>query len=213
MKRIIKLNPNINTLLFDLDDTLYPRGSGLMKKIGEQIRAYSMYKFGLNVEQADALRLNYKEKYGSSLVGYVHIEKVDPEEYREFVYNIDYSQYIKPDKCVAAMFAELDYRKIIYTNGARCHAFSVLAALGVDFKLVDQVVAIEDAGFYAKPMPESYSAMIKLTGITPEESAFLDDQERNLLAAKVFGIGGTVLVGGESDKVSFCIDNICELIF
>lgn len=208
-----KLNHPVKTLLFDLDDTLYPRSCGLMKKIGEQIKHYTMEQFNLPAEDSDIMRKFYKDKYGASLVGYVHVDKVDPKDFEAFVYNIDYSEYLTPDDRLIRFFEDSAYQKIIYTNGARVHAESVLRAMGIPRDTLSHIIALEDTKYYAKPMPESYQRMFALTGIDPATTVFFDDQERNLIAAQQQGIAGTVLVGSEkSSSVTLCVDELAELL-
>ncbi len=180
------------TLLFDLDDTLYPKSTGLMKEVSRRIGVYIGHCMKLAPEEADKMRIKYRDSFGSSLVGLYHIEKIDPAAYEKYVYDIDYSQYLSHNGELAEILNSLPYEKVVYTNGAERHARAVLeqTGLGGCFK---KIVAIENVFYYAKPMPQSFREMMRITGINASETLFFDDQERNLEAAAKFGMG-TALV-------------------
>ena len=56
-------------VIFDLDETLYPRGAGLMQEIGVRILRYLIERMGFSPDQAEAKRMYYYRKYGTSLRG------------------------------------------------------------------------------------------------------------------------------------------------
>ena len=67
------MNDQIDTLssryLFDLDDTLYLRGSGMMEEVRQLIIRYMTERQGMCAEEATALRLRYQIKYGTTMAG------------------------------------------------------------------------------------------------------------------------------------------------
>lgn len=56
---------------------------------------------------------------------------------------------------------------------------------------------------YRKPSPESFQEIIKLSGITPEESLFIDDSKQNVDAAVASGLKGYWLEPGQSVEILF----------
>ncbi|RLC55987.1 MAG: pyrimidine 5'-nucleotidase, partial [Chloroflexota bacterium] len=46
-------------IIFDLDDTLYSRESGLMQEVGRRIQIWLCHHLGLTWEEAVALRREY----------------------------------------------------------------------------------------------------------------------------------------------------------
>ncbi|MEM7128205.1 MAG: HAD-IA family hydrolase [Chloroflexota bacterium] len=64
---------------------------------------------------------------------------------------------------------------------------SDLAALGLNEEF-DQVINSSDIG-YAKPGPEIFQTALQIAGVTAEQSFFVDDTEKNVLAAADLGFG------------------------
>ena len=183
------------TLLFDLDDTLYPKSVGLLKTVSERIVAYIEMRLKLSHGDANEMRIKYRDAFGSSLVGLYHIEKIDPVAYEKYVYDIDYAFYLSPDYELAEVIGSLPQEKIVFTNAAEGHASAVIKHLGLE-RYIDKIVSIEKLFYYAKPMPQSFREMFRVTGINASETIFFDDQVSNLIAAQRFNMR-TALVSEE----------------
>lgn len=210
MDRAIEIRKRkVKTLLFDLDNTIYPQSCGLLNEIGRRIRLYIKQLFNISEEQANKLATDYRWKYGSSLMGLVYIEKIDPVAYRDFVYDIEYEKFISKDRKIIDLMNKLPQEKIIYTNASRKHAEAVLNIMGISnaFKMI---VPVEDVYFYAKPTPQSFREMLIKTKIHPSEAIFLDDQPANIITGKSFGIG-TILIGAEHKEADLCINELTDL--
>ena len=63
------MGTSYNYILFDLDETLYPRNAGLMQEIGVRIMRYMVERMGFSPEEAEIKKLRYYQKYGTSLRG------------------------------------------------------------------------------------------------------------------------------------------------
>ncbi len=59
----------LTTCVFDLDETLYPRASGVMPVIGERIQRYMVEQLGFPPEEVKVLRRKYYLQYGTALRG------------------------------------------------------------------------------------------------------------------------------------------------
>jgi epoxide hydrolase-like predicted phosphatase len=83
------------------------------------------------------------------------------------------------------------YRLAVISNTSRRNLGEYLAIQrGLD-GLFDVVVSSADAGI-AKPDPKIYQMALQLMGIAPQEALFIDDLERNTLAAEALGIPSIV---------------------
>lgn len=71
----------IQTIFFDLDDTLYPRGSGVWQAMRERIETYMHERVGIPAEQVSAMRQSYLERFGTSLRGLRHEHHIDADDY------------------------------------------------------------------------------------------------------------------------------------
>src|SRR5512143_4270551 len=103
-------------LIFDLDETLYPRQAGLMQAIGVRIDRYLIENLHLPQAQANELRKRYYNQHGTALRGLV-VERpdVDPEDYLRYVHDIRLTDYIGPDPALAEMLHAISLTKVIFT--------------------------------------------------------------------------------------------------
>lgn len=203
-------NQHFKYLLFDLDETLYPRNTGLMQNIGKQISQYIQMRLGLSYEQAQALRQDYFIRYGTSLRGLQINNNVNTEEFLAYVHDLRLEEYIGPDQALDRMLEEIPLCKVIFTNATQEHAWRVLTMLGVA-RHFRQVVDIRGVSFKSKPDREAYRRILEILKARPEECLIVEDSPRNLKPAKEVGMT-TILVDGRADEsVDFAIPHILQL--
>ena len=65
----VKWDASVKYMIFDLDNTLYPREIGLFKLVDRRIHDYMKIKLGMDDELIGLLRLRYRDEYGSTLGG------------------------------------------------------------------------------------------------------------------------------------------------
>ncbi len=202
----------IKYVLFDLDETLYPRDAGVMQAIGRRIELYVQEKTGLPPERVSEIRREYLKKYGTTLAGLLrhYPDLVDEKEYQEFVHDIPLEKMVHPDRELARALERIPQKKIVLTNASRAHATRVLRALGVE-RFFDRIVDIADLGYVNKPRPEAYRRALRILGAEGPECVLVEDNVRNLLPAKALGMV-TVLVDAEgAPGVDFVIHKISEI--
>ena len=86
----------LTTCAFDLDETLYPRSSGVMVEIGARIHRYLIDHYALEPDAATALRRDYYLRYGTALRGLQVERTVDTEDYLEYVHDVDLVRLLAP---------------------------------------------------------------------------------------------------------------------
>ncbi|MEN8172295.1 MAG: pyrimidine 5'-nucleotidase [Chloroflexota bacterium] len=191
----------IDTLLFDLDATLYPESNGLWKVIRERIVRYMDERMHIPIEHIDKLRDDYYVTYGTTLQGLEAHYDIDPADYLNFVHNIQLSDFIQPDTALREMLLSIPHRRWIFTNSDKDHTVRVLAALGIE-DCFDGIVDVWAIRPHCKPQKEAYQMALKLADIRdPQQCVFLDDSTRNLVPAQEMGIY-TVLVGAKENHPS-----------
>ena len=200
----------IRTILFDLDDTLYPRSAGIMVEIRRLILDYIRTQFDLAPEEADALRDRYLRAYGTTMRGLQVNHQVDPEEYLRHVHNIALREYLQPNPELDAVLGALSQEKVIFTNASREHAERVLDALGIRSRF-SRIVDVRDMEYESKPQPTAYTRICQLLGVAPEECMLVEDNIRNLCPAQEIGMT-TVLVGDGDQAHHRCVDYAVERI-
>lgn len=203
-----------STLLFDLDDTLYPSGNGVWTAISNRISTYMERRVGLNPADIRRVRARYARSFGTSLAGLMADYDVDPDDYLAFVHDIPLERFIRPDAELRAMLRGLPQTKAVFTNASRAHAERALALLGVA-DLFDQIIAIEALDLVNKPELGAYTrALDYLDRPEPETCLLVDDRAINLLPASKLGMT-TVLVdrdGYTGDGVDYAIPKVHDLM-
>jgi putative hydrolase of the HAD superfamily len=195
-------------LIFDLDETLYPRQTGLMQEIGVRINRYLIEHLHLPQEQANELRQRYYNQHGTALRGLV-VERpdVDPEDYLHYVHDISLSEYIGPNPALAAMLRSMPLTKVIFTNATVEHAQNVLNILGVADQFAD-IIDVRRVAYVSKPNAEAYQRLLDILQARGDECILVEDAARNLLPGKGLGMT-TILVDSEDcAEVDFCVPDI-----
>lgn len=199
----------IRYLLFDLDETLYPRSAGVMPQIGVQIRRYIVATLGLSPAEADAMAHRYHRDYGTSLQGLLANHQIDPDQYLEYVHNFPLDG-LGPDPALDRLLAGLPVEKVIFTNADRAHAERVLHRLAIR-RHFTQIIDVVAVGYVSKPNLPAYTACLRLLDARPEECVMIEDSGRNLQPAAALGMVTVLVDGGPDDHADYRIDTILKL--
>lgn len=181
----------VETWVFDLDNTLYPAQHDLWTQLDARMRDYVANFLGVTPEEAFVVQKDYYRRYGTSLRGLMIEHGLDPAPFLEHVHDVDLSG-LAPSPRLAAALEQLPGTKLVYTNGSERHAMNVLAQLGLDghFAAIHDIVAAE---FHPKPTEEAYLRFLRAHGVAPERAAMFEDLARNLEVPHRLGMT-TVLV-------------------
>lgn len=200
----------VDFVVFDLDETIYPRTAGVMRAIGQRITEYIERYLGLSPDEAAALRRRYVREYGTTLRGLRRHHTIDTDQYLSFVHDIPIEDLLSPDPRLDAALESIDAEKAIFTNATREHAERVLGALGIR-RHFSHIIEVRDVGMEGKPDPQAYCRLVEILGTTPARILLVEDNVRNLLPAKAMGMT-TVLVDGDGEgKVDFVIDGAWQI--
>jgi putative hydrolase of the HAD superfamily len=201
----------ITTLIFDLDETLYPRHAGLMQEIGARILRYLIEQLGLSEEQARFQKQDYFQRYGTTLRGFI-VERpdIDPEDYLHFVHDIDLTKYLGPNPALVEMLRALPQRKVIFTNANIEHARNVLKMLGCADQF-ERIIDVRAVNFVSKPDPRAYERILELIEACGDECILIEDNARNLRPARALGMTTILVDNSECDEVDYCVRNILDV--
>lgn len=198
-------------VIFDLDDTLYPRSAGVMQAIGTRIHQYIVERLGLDEEAAMLLRRDYLAHYGTTMRGLIIHHHIDPEDYLAYVHQVPLANLLGPAPHLDAVLGGIPTAKAIFTNATREHASRVLQVMGIE-RHFTRIVDVRDMGYQSKPHPTAYWQLLALLDTDPQACLMVDDSARNLRPAQELGMI-TVLVGDGhlEDGVDFVIEEIAEI--
>ena len=167
--------------------------------IDQRMKSFISKKLNISLEEALIIQKDFYKNYGTTLSGLIKFYNVDPDQFLDYVHNIDFSKIKKSEK-LRQSINRLQGKKILYTNGDMKYAKKVLKAIGID-KSIPNIFDIKKANFIPKPELISYKKMIKEFEIDPEKAVFFEDIEKNLEPAYKLGIT-TVHIDIEHDDKS-----------
>jgi putative hydrolase of the HAD superfamily len=189
-KRLNRGRPlhEIETWIFDLDNTLYPASCNLFAEAEARMAAFIVeeLKIELDIAAAHALRRRFFLDHGTTLRGLMLEHGIEPRRFLDYVHDIDLSP-VGPDPALAAAIAALPGRKFVFTNGTDDYARRILARIGI----TEHFAAIHDitgCDYRPKPDPSGYQVMIERHGIDPRSALMVEDMARNLPPAAAMGM-------------------------
>lgn len=212
-------------LIFDLDDTLYPLSTGIAQAVKRNIEEFLVEKCGFPESKASNLRVELFKTHGSTLAGLRALGyNVTAQDYHSFVHGRLPYDSIKPDPQLRSLLRSINQRKIIFTNSDRIHAMNVLNRLGL-MDCFEQIICFETMNpslsvetrpdqhpIVLKPSMDAMKIAIDVANVDPRRTLFLDDNVRNVAAAKAVGLR-TALVGKtvKSKEAEYCVERVNQL--
>jgi putative hydrolase of the HAD superfamily len=190
-RTMTKVLENIETWIFDLDNTLYPADCNLFAQVDQRMSGFIARQLGVPPEQARHLQKAYYKQFGTTLSGLMKVHKMDPHAFLDYVHDIDLS-VLAPSPELRQELETLPGRKLIFTNGSRRHAEQVAERLGV-LDLFDDIADIASGDFVPKPSTEAYANFVSRHGVAAGAAAMFEDMPQNLEAPHALGMA-TVLV-------------------
>ena len=175
--------------IFDLDNTMYDINLGLFKKISYRITDFIMSKYSLDIDQAKKIQKEYYLKYGLTLRGLIVEKKLEPEEFLDYVHDVEHPELEKNDQLISKIRI-LEGNKIIFTNATSKHAKKILKILELEHDF-DQIIDIKDLEYIPKPDKRSYKKLLECLNLNKEnldKTIFFEDTVKNLIPAKELGI-------------------------
>jgi len=190
----------VETWVFDLDNTLYPHHLNLWQQVDERIRDYIAGFLNITHDEAFRLQKDYYRRYGTSMRGLMTEHGMKPDDFLDFVHQIDHSP-LEPNPGLGAAIERLPGRKLILTNGTRRHADAVMQRLGIH-EHFDDIFDIVAADLEPKPLPQTYNRFLARHDVDPTKAAMFEDLARNLQVPHALGMT-TVLVVPEGTREVF----------
>ena len=152
--------------IFDLDNTMYDINLGLFKKISNRITDFIMSKYSLDIDQAKKIQKEYYLKYGLTLRGLIVEKKLEPEEFLDYVHDVEHPELKKNDQLISKIRI-LEGKKIIFTNATSKHAKKILNILELEHDF-DQIIDIKDLEYIPKPDKRSYKKLLECLNLNKE---------------------------------------------
>ncbi|HEY3289812.1 MAG TPA: pyrimidine 5'-nucleotidase, partial [Anaerolineae bacterium] len=152
----------LKVILFDLDETLYPRSSLLMHEIGKRIEHYVTRYVGIPPAEAEVCRRRWRTTYGTALRGMMEEGySVDVDDYLHYVHDVPLEGVISPQPEVRQMLRNIPLRRVVLTNSDSAHARRVLGHLNL-LDCFEQIIDLRALEFVNKPDPKAYQRALDI---------------------------------------------------
>ena len=182
---MLLLSKNVDTWVFDLDNTLYSADSGIFQQVSELMGKFVSKHLNIDIKEAKKIQRKYYKKHGTTLRGMMDNHGVDPDTFLNEVHQLDYS-IVEPDQKLNEELDKLRGKKIIYTNANLQHVNQVLARLELT-NMFDYIFDIKMADYIPKPELNPYKQFIDKFNINTSCAIMFDDIAKNLVPAKDLG--------------------------
>ena len=205
---------DLDTVIFDVDDTLYPKSNGFTKHRNEDVVLQFMVDelgFGSRDEARD-LRNEYFQTYHSTMKALIvadaegrlpagkHFDKEALGNY--WADNCEFKKYLSADTEVIEAIQKLRQKKVIFTNAPRPYAIKVLETLDLlPLFAEDHIFAVNDVLPACKPEADAFGKVFKKVESSPSRAVMFEDSLKNIRAAKSLGLQ-TVFVSEEKDATA-----------
>jgi putative hydrolase of the HAD superfamily len=188
---------DVDTWIFDLDNTLYPPSCRLFELIDQRMAMFIANMFGIDGLSARALQKDYYRRYGTSLRGLMKVDGVDPHEFMDFVHDVSHERLV-PNPALIAAIGALPGKRYVLTNGSRGHAERCAASLGLG-DLFHDIFDVAQADFVPKPEQSTYDRFVSHLGVEPQRAAMFEDLARNLAVPHALGMTTILVVPSDGD--------------
>ena len=177
----------VQALLLDLDETLYPRGNGVLRRIDARINSFMTERLGIDAARVDEERIALRDRWGTTMRGLSERFTIDLEDYLRHCHGVDLSDLLAPDPRLRALLERIPVRKAVLTNAPRAHARQVLELLGIADQM-ELVLALEDIGYAPKPAATAYATALQRLDVPADACLFVDDTLSFVQAAARHGL-------------------------
>lgn len=201
----------VHTFFIDLDNTIYPKSSGLMDAIRDRIICYMQEMLGLGEAEILAIRQYSLQKYGTTLLGLKERFAIDEYEYLDYVHNVNLNDYLRRDPNLQRLLESYSQRKIIFTNSDKNHVDKILKFLEISH-LFDTIIDIHALMPHLKPNKEAFDKALDIAQLSSWDGcAFLDDHTANIEQARKLGIYSILIDERSQYQDSLKLSSICDL--
>jgi len=174
--------------IFDLDNTLHNATPHIFPHINRSMTAYVQQHLQLDEAAANALRVDYWQRYGATLSGLMRHHGTDPDHFLWHTH-----QFPELDRMVLQVprlrhiLRALPGRKVVFSNAPNQYVHAVLRLLRVD-DLFDDVMTMEHTRYRPKPDSYGFLRLLRQHRVQAVRCVMVEDSLENLRTAKRLGM-------------------------
>jgi putative hydrolase of the HAD superfamily len=201
------------TWIFDLDNTLHNATPHIFPHINRSMTAYLQTHLQLDEAAANALRMDYWQRYGATLSGLVRHHAIDPDHFLWHTHQFPaLPDMVLRQPRLRHVLRQLAGKKIVFTNAPRHYAIAVLKLLQLS-DLFEEIFSIEDANYQPKPHWQAYKKLLRQQRLVAAQCVMVEDSADNLRTAKRLGMQ-TIWISNalkQPSFVDFQVQNVIDL--
>jgi putative hydrolase of the HAD superfamily len=179
---------NERVWIFDLDNTLHNATPHIFPHINRSMTAYLQEHLQLSEERANALRVEYWQRYGATLTGLMKHHGTDPDHFLWQTHQFpELTKMVLREPRLRHVLRNLPGRKVVFSNAPQHYAKAVLKLLRID-DLFDDVFAIEHSRYMPKPQTAGFRRLLRKHKLNARQCVMVEDSAENLQTAKRLGM-------------------------
>lgn len=190
--------------IFDLDNTLHDASPHIFPHINKSMTAYLQQHLQLDEAAANALRIDYWQRYGATLSGMMRHHDTDPDHFLWHTHQFpELEKMVLREPRLRQVLQRLPGKKIVYTNAPQHYAHEVLKLLRIA-DLFDEVMAVEHTGYRPKPHVSGFLRLMRKHHRAAASCVMVEDNLDNLRTAKKLGMRTVWVNPGQQNEA--CVD-------
>jgi putative hydrolase of the HAD superfamily len=179
---------NERVWIFDLDNTLHDATPHIFPHINRSMTAYLQEHLQLSEDEADAMRVDYWQRYGATLTGLMKHHGTDPDHFLWHTHQFpELPKMVLREPRLRNVLKQLPGRKVVFSNAPEHYALAVLKLLRID-DLFDDVFAIEHSRYQPKPQTAGFRRLLRKHRLNAAQCVMVEDSAENLQTAKRLGM-------------------------
>lgn len=199
--------------IFDLDNTLHDASAHVFPHINRSMTAYLQQHLQLDEAAANALRIDYWQRYGATMSGMMKHHATDPDHFLWHTHQFpDLESMVLREPRLRNVLQRLPGRKVLFSNAPMHYAHAVLKLLNIADQF-DAVMAVEHTGYRPKPHTYGFMRLMREQRVRAEECVMVEDSLENLRTAKKLGMRTVWVHAGRQNEacVDVKVNNVMQL--
>lgn len=182
----------MTSLIFDLDNTLYPHNPQVEADFAKRIKEYFFNHLSMDFENEGFNWEKASVNIGAYLDEIFKGKEKQRLEFLNYICDVDVSSFA-PNPELNRLLKHLPHDKYIFTDSTLRHVQDTLNQIGVDLGLFKGIFENADSGFRFKTDPQCHRSFLAKYRLKAEDCILFEDNLNNLLPAAEMGIT-TVLI-------------------
>ncbi len=183
---------------FDLDNTLHDASHRIFDEMNRSMSEWLIANLAVDRTEADRLRSDYWQRYGTTLIGLIRHHAVEPHAFLRETHAFVTSELVRAERGLSEVFRRLPGRKVLITNAPAVYTATVLREIGLA-RVVRRRYHIEQmrllGRFRPKPSPSMFRMLLAKEKVHPANAILVEDSVMNLRGARAVGMRGVYVRG------------------